>query len=247
LKTIEQHRQFLRNDAWGQWESIERDQKKGVPPPSLQQPYSPTAPLIDLVTPEAMRGITMKLVDAIGRRRSRRAFTDEPLTLEELSLLLWATQGIHAVVDEAVSYRSVPSAGARHPFETYLFVHRVAKLQPGLYRYLALNHKLCFMSTFNELARRAANDDWLQPEDAVLFAWTAVPYRTEWRYGILSHKMIAIEAGHICQNLYLASEAIGAGTCAIGAFPQDEIDRLLDVDGHEEFAIYLARVGKLHY
>jgi SagB-type dehydrogenase family enzyme len=246
MKTIEQNRQFLRNDEWEQWETIERDQKKGFPPPSLQQPYSPAAPLIDLVAPDAMDGIAMKLVDAIGRRRSQREFTDEPLTLEELSFLLWATQGIHTVVDEAVSYRSVPSAGARHPFETYLIVKGVAGLQPGLYRYLALEHKLCFLSTVNELDLRASTDEWLQDDEPLLFIWTAVPYRTEWRYGILSHKMIAIEAGHICQNLYLASVAIGAGACAIGAFPQDEIDGLLAVDGHEEFAVYLARVGKIN-
>ena len=246
MKTIEQHRQFLKNDAWEQWETIERDQKKGVPPPSSQQPYPSQAPLIDLVSPAAFSTISMPLIDAIGRRRSHREFIDEPLTLEELSFLLWATQGIHAVAEEGISYRSVPSAGARHPFETYLIVKGVAGLQPGLYRYLALDHKLCFLSTVNELAMRAANDDWLLPDEPLLFAWTAVPYRTEWRYGILSHKMIAMEAGHICQNLYLASVAIGAGTCAIGAFPQDEIDSLLAVDGHEEFAVYLARVGKIN-
>lgn len=245
MKSIKTHRSFLKNDAWGQWETIERDQKMGVPPPPSQQPYSPEASLVDLVSPAALRGINMTLIDAIGRRRSCREFTDEPLTLHELSFLLWATQGVHAVAEEGISYRSVPSAGARHPFETYLIIKRVSGLQPGLYRYLALDHKLCFLCTANELATRAPDDEWLRLEDALLFAWTAVPYRTEWRYGILSHKMIAMEAGHICQNLYLASVAIGAGTCAIGAFPQDEIDNLLAVDGNEEFAVYLARIGKI--
>lgn len=190
----------------------------------------------------------MSLIEAIGRRRSQREFSDEPLTLEDLSFLLWATQGVHDVAEDgSFSFRSVPSAGGRHPFETYLIVKWVSGLQPGLYRYLALQHKLCFLYTAHELVARATNDEWLQAEEAVLFVWTVIPYRTEWRYGILSHKMIAMEAGHICQNLYLAGVAIGAGTCAVGAYPQDEIDELLAVDGDEEFAVYLARVGKIFF
>ena len=223
---------------------MERDERKGIPPPRLQQPYPPSAPLIDLVLPKDFRLSSVPVVEAIDRRRSRREFSDVPLTLEELSFLLWATQGVHAEGESGTSFRSVPSAGARHPFETYLIVKGVAGLQPGLYRYLAFDYKLCFLSTVNELSARAKDDAWLLPDEAVLFIWTAVPSRTEWRYGILSHKMIAIEAGHICQNLYLATEAIEAGTCAIGAFEQDEMDRFLGVDGQEEFAFYIARVGK---
>ncbi|HOD73349.1 MAG TPA: SagB/ThcOx family dehydrogenase, partial [Candidatus Bipolaricaulis anaerobius] len=80
---------------------------------------------------------------------------------------------------------------------------------------------------------------------AVVFAWTTVPYRTEWRYSVSSHKVIAMDAGHMCQNLYLACEAIGAGTCAVGAYHQERMDALLGVDGEDEFTIYLAPVGKV--
>ena len=66
----------------------------------------------------------------------------------------------------------------------------------------------------------------------------------EWRYDIAAHKVIAIDAGHVCQNLYLACEAIDAGTCAMAAYDQEEMDKLLRVDGQNEFAIYLASVGK---
>ena len=78
-----------------------------------------------------------------------------------------------------------------------------------------------------------------------MFVWTALPYRTEWRYATISHKVIAMDAGHMCQNLYLAVEAIQAGTCAIGAYDQDPMDRLIGVDGEEEFVIYVAPVGKV--
>jgi SagB-type dehydrogenase family enzyme len=82
-------------------------------------------------------------------------------------------------------------------------------------------------------------------DSAVVFIWTAIPYRSEWRYGLLAHKMIAQDSGHLCQNLYLACESIGIGTCAIGAYNQDAMDQILGVDGHDEFTIYVATVGRL--
>jgi SagB-type dehydrogenase family enzyme len=82
-------------------------------------------------------------------------------------------------------------------------------------------------------------------ESAAVFIWTAVPYRTEWRYSALSAKIIAQDSGHLCQNLYLACEAIGAGTCAIGAYDQNRMDPILGVDGEEEFTVYVAPAGKV--
>jgi SagB-type dehydrogenase family enzyme len=80
---------------------------------------------------------------------------------------------------------------------------------------------------------------------AAVFAWSAVPYRMEWRYGPASAKVIAIDAGHVCQNLYLACEAVSAGTCAVAAYDQEAMDRLLRLDGDDEFVVYLAPVGKV--
>jgi SagB-type dehydrogenase family enzyme len=142
--------------------------------------------------------------------------------------------------------RTVPSGGARHPFETYILVNRVDEVQPGLYRYLALQHKLLFLQSSAELTERIddALSRWVQ-NSAAVFMWTAIPYRMEWMYGIVSHKMIAQESGHVCQNLYLASEAIGAGTCAIGAYDQAGVDALLGVAGQDEFTVYVAPVGKV--
>jgi SagB-type dehydrogenase family enzyme len=239
-------RQLLKNDLWPEWKSLERDEKKGIPRPPLQKPYPQDALLIDLVPPEDLTLGKMALSEAINKRRSRRQFTDEPLALEELSFLPWATQGVRTVTEARTSTRrTVPSAGARHPFETYLIVKRVAGLTPGLYRYLPLEHKLCFLCAGAELATRLDDDFWFRPSEAVLFIWAAIPYRTEWKYSVLSPKLIALDAGHVCQNLYLASEAIGAGTCAIGAYWQHEIDAILNADGEDEFAIYVARVGKV--
>jgi SagB-type dehydrogenase family enzyme len=82
-------------------------------------------------------------------------------------------------------------------------------------------------------------------DSAVTFVWTTVPYRMEWRYSLAAHRVILIDVGHVCQNLYLACEAIDAGTCAVGAYDQQAIDALIGVDGEDEFTVYLAPVGKL--
>ncbi len=251
---MEKYRKFLKSDRWEEWKKIKTDQRKGMPAPPVQKLPPRGAKLIALVSPEDLTIGKMPLIDAIKRRRSRRKFSEEPLTLEELSFLLWATQGIATKETLPPStlprgaFRTVPSGGARHPFETYLLINRVNRLRPGLYRYLPLDHKICFLYADAKLTERVhkASDEQSVKGSAVTFIWTVIPYRTEWRYNIVSPKIIAQDSGHLCQNLYLACEAIGAGTCAIGAYNQKRMDIVLRVDGKEEFAIYVAPVGKLH-
>jgi len=259
IEPMETYRKFLKSDLWEEWRKIETDQRKGVPAPPPQKPYPEDARLIALVSPEDFAVGKMPLIEAIERRRSRREYSEEPLTLEELSFLLWATQGIRKITTRdapkefpdtsalpRATFRTVPSGGARHPFETYLLVNRVSELEPGLYRYLPLENKLCFLYADADLTEKVHDASYEQyvKNSAVTFIWTAIPYRTEWRYSMISPKIIAQDSGHLCQNLYLACEAIGAGTCAIGAYDQEKMDRVLRVDGKEEFAIYVAPVGK---
>ena len=191
----------------------------------------------------------MALIDAIRGRESRRQYTEEPLSLEELSFLLWATQGVRELIRNGlVTLRTVPSGGGMHPFETYLLVNRVEGVEPGIYRYLAIEHKL-----YQEFAGKTrierigeiCNEQHFVGKGAVVFVWAVRPYRTEYRYGEDSLKDILISVGHICQNLYLACESIGAGTCAIGAYQQEPLDDLIGVDGDEEVVLYLAPVGKV--
>ena len=149
---------------------------------------------------------------------------------------------------EAAVLRTVPSAGCRHPFETYLAVLRVGELENGIYRYLPLDHSLVFVRAVENLPAHltaATRGQSFTGQAAVTFIWTVIPERTEWRYAEASYKVIALDAGHVCQNLYLACEAIGAGTCAIAAYDQTLADDLLGVDGDEEFSIYMAPVGKV--
>ena len=146
------------------------------------------------------------------------------------------------------SRRPVPSAGARHPFETYLAINRVEGLEPGLYRYLPFDQQLLLLETSHNLLEplsKAALGQRFVGQSAVVFAWSCIPYRAEWRYMDHAHKNMLLDAGHICQNLYLAVESIGAGTCAVGAYDQAAIDTLFKLDGTDEYVVYLAPVGKI--
>jgi SagB-type dehydrogenase family enzyme len=247
-ETIARGRQFLRSDGWQEWSTVETGQKKKLPPLPAQKPPPPDARLSDLVPPEELTVGTMPLVEAIRGRRSHRKYGPESLTLEELSFLLWATQGLTSLEAESQrSQRTVPSGGGRHPFETYVLVNRVEGLPPALYRYLPVDHKLCLeqegpglVDGIHEGLRRQYVKD-----SAVVFLWTVIPYRTEWRYSVVSHKVIALDAGHVCQNLYLAAGSIGAGACAIAAYDQEKLDAALGLDGKDEFAIYAATLGKV--
>jgi SagB-type dehydrogenase family enzyme len=242
---------FLKAGAWNEWPQFQTDQQKGLPAPPPQKPYPAGATLIDLSSPDGLSIGQMSLIEVIKRRRSRRQFRLAPLSLEELSFLLWATQGVQQVIDQDAgkalrTLRTVPSGGARHPFETYVLVNNVTGLAHGLYRYLPMQHKLCLVSADPDIADKIheASRHTFVRDSAVTFVWTAIPYRTEWRYGILSPKIIAQDSGHLCQNLYLACTAIGAGACAMGAYDQEKMDAALGVDGENEFTIYMAPVGR---
>ncbi len=245
-------RRILRADDWSKFSQtdFQTDQRSGVHPPPVQKPYPDSSRLIELVWPDQFALGDMPVRDAIRSRESRRKFSPEALSLEELSFLLWATQGLRRIVNDqgrpVRSFRNVPSGGGRHAFETYLIVNRVDDLPAGLYRYLAIEHKLLPEAAQPDLPgriSRACMNQTFIGESAAVFVWTTIPYRAEWRYSIVAHKLIAIDAGHICQNLYLAAESIGAGTCAIAAYDQKAVDEVIGVDGEEEFVIYLAPVG----
>ncbi|NPV03268.1 MAG: SagB/ThcOx family dehydrogenase [Syntrophaceae bacterium] len=247
-KILEQFRYFLKDSIRKQVDFSQTDQNRGVAPPPIEKPFSPEAVRIDLAKFGQWRDIPgVDLAKAIRNRKSRRVYTRQELSLDELSFLLWATQGIRTKVDEGHAYRTVPSAGCRHALETYLGVVRVKGLLAGIYRYLPLEHQLLLERADENIGSKIVGAIFGQPypeQAAVTFVWTAVPYRMEWRYSLAAAKVIALDAGHVCQNLYLACEAIGAGTCAVAAYDQEAMDRLLRVDGKEEFTIYLASVGK---
>ena len=242
------HREFLKDSVRLRFDFSTTGQSRGVPAPPLQKPYPEGARTVALPGPERFGEVcTAGLLSVLGSRRSLRRYAEVPLTLTELAFLLWATQGVTARPGQAVTLRTVPSAGARHAFETYLWCRRVEGLEEGIWRYLPLEHRLLFEFAEEGLGPRIAAACLGQrfvSQGAATFFWSVLPSRMEWRYGPAAHRVLPMDAGHVCQNLYLAAEAIGAGACAIGAYDQEGIDSLLRLDGEEEFVLYLAPVGK---
>jgi len=245
---IRSNRDALRNGPWPAFPT-QSDQERGLPIPPPQQPYDASAPLIDLPAPDWTILTKPDLFACIADRRSHRKYTDESLTIQELAYLLWATQGVTKVtMGGKGSRRTVPSSGGRNPFETYLAINRVRGIEPGMYRYLPFEHKLVHLFTSESLDIKLGVLAMNQPfvgQAAVCFIWSAVPYREEWRYGTQAAKGILLDAGHVCQNLYLACESIGCGTCAIAAYNQEDLDRFLGLDGENELVVCLAPVGKV--
>jgi SagB-type dehydrogenase family enzyme len=236
-------RKFLRANQ-DLTKGVKTDQARKLPVPDLQKPVPPGAAVTPLPAADSLSLGGMPVVEAIAARRSRRVYTADPLSLEELSFLLWATQGVRRRTPKS-TLRTVPSAGARHTFETYLYLARVRGLEPGLYRYLPLDHAVVLLRRGRSLSGRLNAALMRQLWDAaVVFIWSTIPYRMEWRYAAVSHKVIALDAGHVCQNLYLACQAIGCGTCALGAYDQQKLDAFIGVDGVDEFALYAAPVGR---
>lgn len=225
------------------------DQEKKLPQPPLEKPHDSSLTSIKL--PEVTEAIlqTSNILDIINNRQSWRSYSNDSITLQELSFLLWCSQGVKKVTaNNYATLRTVPSGGARHPFETYLIINNVNGLEKGIYRYLALSHSIVLLKEgdFSEdVAAAALNQNFLT-NSAVVFIWSCIPYRGEWRYLDASHKVMLLDSGHVCQNLYLACGAINCGTCGVAAYDQTSMDKLLGIDGNEEFTLYLAPVGKLN-
>ncbi|TYB30976.1 MAG: SagB/ThcOx family dehydrogenase [Candidatus Mcinerneyibacterium aminivorans] len=243
---IKKHRKLMKANRWKDIKII-TDNFKNIPEPPEQKDYDEDSKIIEL--PEPDKDIIKKenIYNCITERESRRKYSDESLSLKELSYLLYATQGVRERNDN-YHKKTVPSGGARQPFETYIAVNNIEDLKRGIYRYLIFEHKLLYMKSPDNqkrLLKDAALGQEFVANSAAVFFWAALPYRVEWGYFLKSHKIILLEGGHVCQNLYLASESINCGTCAIGAYDQEKSDELLELDGEDEFVIYLAPVGKV--
>jgi len=238
-------KEFMRKTTYEYLEAS--DQSRGLPQPPLVEPYEGTGSIVELPRPGELEARPVDLTQAIEERTSLRKYRDDPLSLADLSYLLWVTQGVKMTTSRPVTLRTVPSAGARHALETYLLVNRVEGLEPGLYRFLPIEHKLVAVELGPDLADRVAHvalNQNIVRTGAVTFIWTAVIYRMYWRYGERGYRYLHLDAGHVCQNLYLAAAAVDCGVCAIGAFSDNDLNSLLGLDGENQFAVYMAALGK---
>jgi len=209
------------------------------PPLYKSYPDAQTIPL-----PEMAPVPQMSLVEAIKNRKSVRDYRKKPVTKEILSWLLWASTGISRQ-EGGYAFRTAPSAGALYPIETYLVVNCAEQLRPGVYHYNIQNHGLELLKEgeFGTQTAKAALGQTMCADASVVFIWTAVFRRMKWKYDQRAYRYIYLDAGHIAQNLALSAVSVGVNTCQIGALFDEEINRILEVDGTEESVIYMSVAG----
>jgi SagB-type dehydrogenase family enzyme len=218
-------------------------QTKGEIQPPLEQPYE--GELLDLPNPNQVVVPNVFLKDALMNRKSHRLYSEQSISLEQLSYALYMTQGVKKITTQN-TFRTVPSAGARHAFETFILVNHVNQLEKGLYRYIALEHKLLKIdkqASINEEVMQACRQQKMVLDAAVTFIWYADFYRMSYRYDMRALRYVFLDAGHVMQNLYLVAEQFSMGTCAIAAYDDEALNSLLDLDGINQFVVYIGPLG----
>lgn len=251
-KLISKGRAFTKgykdNDPY--MDEFESDQELKRPqPPLVKAPMASEENRIKLTLDFSSLDLKNDLVSLIRDRKSHRIYTQETITLEELSFLLWATQGIKGLRGKAyATLRTVPCGGARHEFETYLIVRKIEGLLPGAYHYLPMEHALEYLHPVENIEQTIADSlseqIWAAKAN-VVFYYSMVPYRAEWRYGIYAHRTALLDTGHIGQNLYLACTGLQLGCCGIAAFSHELSNAIFGLDGEEEYIVYTFPVGTI--
>jgi len=211
------------------------------PRPELYKTY-PDSKKVSLPMFEPQR--LMALDQILSDRKSVRSYQTKPLSLGQLSYLLWASNGIQRT-EQGYEFRTAPSAGALYPIETYIVANDVSELERGVYHYGLRNHELEQIRTgeVREAITAAALGQTICARAPVVFAWTAIFARSMCKYGQRAYRYIYLDAGHIAENLALAAVSLDLGTCQIGALFDDQVNNLLGVDGVEESIVYMSVVG----
>ena len=223
-----------------------RGRMPGTAPDWSTQPelckHYPNAKRVDLPSPEPFND--RPLHDSLRSRKSIRHFTDVPLSNQLLSYLLWASTGISRT-QHGYEFRTAPSAGALYPIETYLCINNVQAIPPGIYHYHVEGHYLELLKKGDHAAdiAKGALDQEMCTTAAVVFIWTAVFQRSKWKYGQRAYRYVYLDAGHIAENLALATTSLDLGSCHIAALYDDEVNSIIGVDGTEESVIYMTVVG----
>ncbi|MDI6727190.1 MAG: SagB/ThcOx family dehydrogenase [Smithellaceae bacterium] len=217
----------------------ENPARPALPPPAKE----PKGDKMNLPKPD-FKGLTLE--EALAKRRSVRNYSPKPLSLAELSQLLFAAQGI-TLRSDGYALRAAPSAGALYPYKIYLVAGNVAAMKQGIYHYSVEDHAITLIreGDFRAELSRAALGQRAVREAAVNIILAAVPERIKVKYGERGNRYIFMEAGHISQNIYLQAASLGLGTVVIGAFNDDEANRVMQVDGRKEMVVAIQAVGQL--
>lgn len=190
-----------------------------------------------------VRPISFDLIQAIDSRRSRRDFSEAPVTVEELANLLYYSG---RVLDSSES-RAYPSGGARYPLEVYPLVFRSSQELPeGLYHWNVKENALevLFQRRIDDEEKdRLLGQAWAKKSAIVIFI-SAVIWRSEVKYKDKAYRLILLEAGHLCQNLYLISRALGLKGSALAGFYDGAVNTLIGLERAGEATIYSFVLGK---
>jgi SagB-type dehydrogenase family enzyme len=183
------------------------------------------------------------LEEALKERRSARIFSNDSLSLKELSQLLFAGQGI---TEPLSGFRTAPSAGARYPMQMYVVPNRIEGAGCGIYRYVPQGHKLVLAreGEFSGEVRDASYGQGHVGNAAAVFIITAVPEKTAAIYGEDAERFVHIEAGHIAQNILLESVSLGLASSPIGSIYPDQLDSIIGINGTGETSVYVVIAGK---
>jgi len=224
-------------------ERAPRDNLGSIPSQERLKTY-PNAQQLKLPQPDFPE--PADLWQCLARRRSERNTSAETLSVDELAKILWAAQGITARAGMHL-LRTAPSAGALYPFETYLYVDRVEEVPQGIYHFDVAEFALAPLKegNFNQAITAASLGQPVVRKAAVVLIWTAMMLRCMVKYRERAVRYICMDLGHVCQNVQLATTALGFGSCPIGAFYDDDMNALVGVNGEEETVLYMVTVGKL--
>jgi len=232
---------------------METDQQKELPQPPLC--LEAKGGIIEISSDFDDVVTNTSYTELLDIRRSERVYNGKKrLSQNQLAFLLWSTQGIQDIRGaNYAALRPVPSGGARHPFETYFAVRDVEGLAPGIYHYLPLEHVgdkkvavefICDVPEHKKtVTEMLAMQKWASAAPVVFF-FSCVAYRAEWRYNTAAHRVVLIDVGHVGQNLMLSASAMGLGSCCIAAYNQTLCDKVLGLDGDEEYTVYACTVGE---
>ena len=250
---INRNRDFMKMETYVDMQTtFKSDQTKKLPQPPLGHACKGEITELDSDFENVTQNISY--ASLLDIRRSVRAFDDAPITQKQLSFLLWSTQGIQEVRNNGyATFRPVPSGGARHPFELYFIAISVEGLKQGIYRYAPLEHKgekkaaVEFKGELDNYDKKIAELFLNYPPKnvSVVLLLSCVAYRSEWRYGRLAHRPMLIDLGHVGQNIMLSASALGLGSCCYAAYDQKLCDNILNIDGYEEYTVYVCSAGNI--
>jgi SagB-type dehydrogenase family enzyme len=225
------------------WQGVGGERFRATPEQPSQYKVYTDANKIELPKPEY---IGMTVEEAIKKRRSVRNYSTKPINKAQLSQLLFAAQGVTGKM-YGNALRTAPSAGALYPFEVYIIANNVQDLPQGIYHYSVLDHTLELVKPgdFHSQSVDAGLSQQTLGNAGVTFVLSAIFDRVRYKYGERGCRYVYMEAGHISQNIYLQAVSLGLGSVCAGAFSDEKVNKLIDVDGWKEAVIYLHAVGTL--